>query len=98
MSWTVKTLKKYFDMRFNESGKAVEIAEKLMANRLEESNGIRDQLKEQAQTFVTKIEYNLTHENLVKKVEELQRLVYIGLGVWIVLQLIISVVLILIFK
>jgi hypothetical protein len=98
MSWTIKTLKKYFDLRFKDDNKARKIAKKLMNSRLKGMNNIHSQLVKQNKTFISFEKFDGEIKSINQKIEDLSRLVYIGLGVWIVLQIIISVVLLLIFK
>jgi len=52
MSWTIKTLKKYFDMRLKSLAKALKIARELMNSRLKRMNHIHQQLVKQNKTFV----------------------------------------------
>jgi hypothetical protein len=77
MSWTIKTLKKYFDLRFRDNNKARKIAKKLMNNRLNGMNNIHLQLVKQNETFVNKDELKL----IEREIKSLSKLVYIGLGV-----------------
>jgi len=77
-----------------KNSKALKEAKKTLNRRLEGMNEIRKHLTDQANTFVTKDELRLVE----KDIKNLSRLVNMGLGIWIVLQLILSAVLILIFK
>jgi len=94
MSWTIKTLKKYFEQRFDAMDHARKLARKLMNKRLDGINEIREQLDRQVITFVSKEELKLVERDI----KSLSRLVYIGLGVWLLLQPIIMFVMTLIFK
>jgi len=94
MSWTVKTLKKHFDRRFKENNKARKLARNLMDSRLEKMNEVRSQLDRQIITFANKDELKL----IEREIKSLSRLVYIGLGVWLLLQPIIMYVLTLLYK
>lgn len=88
MSWTIKTLKKYFELQFKVLAKALKIAKKLMNKRLNEMNHIHKQLVKQNITFVTKPELQLRDQ----KIEMLQRLVYIGFGICIALEVFINII------
>jgi len=66
----------------------ISIREKTMDRRLDTMNEIRHQLDEQADTFVTKDELKLVE----KDIKMLSRLVYIGLGVFLLLQLILATI------
>jgi hypothetical protein len=94
MSWTIKTLKKYFDMQFKALSRALKLSRKLMDDRLNGMNNIHSQLVDQNDTFVSKEELKLVERDI----KSLSRLVYIGLGVWLLLQPIIMFVMTLIFK
>ncbi len=94
MGWTIKTLRKHFNFRFKSIDKARKIAKKLMNERLNSMNEIREQLDRQIETFVTKVELKL----LEQRFDGLSKLVYIGFGIFIVLQIILIFVLNVIFK
>jgi hypothetical protein len=107
--WTIPALHEYFDrvtsdledklmITIKKDEEAVKTARESMEHRLDGMNEIRKQLNEQANTFITKEIYEAKHDQLISKVEGLQKIVFVGLGVWVVLQLIISVVLLLIFN
>jgi len=101
--WNVASLKEYFERQFNlfenninlrfESTKeAVLKAELEMNRRLNSMNEFREQLKDQGFTFLTRAEYDLMHKALNEKVLNISKLVYIGLGIWLVVQIIISAI------
>ena len=94
MSWTIKTLKKRIDLQFKSNAKALKLSRKLMNKRLDGMNEIRAQLDRQVATFVSKDELKLTQQ----EIKSLSRLVYIGLGVWILLQPIIMYVLTMLYE
>ena len=94
MSWTIKTLKKYFVQRFKNMDKALKLSRKLMNNRLNGMNNIHLQLVKQNDTFVNKDELKL----LQHEIKSLSKLVYIGLGVWLLLQPIIMFIMTLLYK
>ena len=74
--------------------KARRLARKLMNKRLDGMNEVREQLNRQIDTFITKDELKLTQQ----EIRSLSRLVYIGLGVWLLLQPIIMFIMTLVFK
>ena len=57
----------YVDVRFEALEKAVSVAEKNLDRRLDGMNAIREQLREQAQTFCSKTAY----ESLCEKIDKL---------------------------
>lgn len=98
MGWTFDTIKEHFELKFKAMDKALKLARKLMDSRLEGMNEFRAQLNEQVKTFVSVEKYEGAQKNLNQKIDSLSKLVYIGLGVWIVLQVVLSFILIYIFK
>jgi len=103
--WTIATLKCHLTARqesyenlFNERVQSLKDIvtknDELNTLKHESMNEIRSQLDKQATTFITKSDIKLVEQ----RVESLQKLVYIGLGVWLFLQLIIVTVLLFIFK
>jgi len=92
--WNVHSLKKYFDSSIFHIKQNTKIAGKEMDRRLNGMNEIRRQLVDQAATFVTKSELKL----LDHEIKALSRLVYIGFGVWVILQVLITFILSLILK
>jgi len=90
MKWNVRTLKEYVDDRFKENRRAIKLARKLMNSRLNLMNNIHHQLVDQNKTFVSKMTYDIQHENLSKKVEGLQRDKNIMLGIILVINFIIE--------
>jgi hypothetical protein len=53
----------------------------LMNSRLVEMNNLRDENKEMQKTFLSRAEYSIANQRLVDRSDDLSRLVYIGLGV-----------------
>ncbi len=98
MSWTVKILKEHFDCRLKAMGKALKLARKNVNVRLKGMNEVRAQLDRQVRTFVTKDEFSGEIKLVNTKIDSISKLVYVGFGVWIVLQAILTVILVLIFK
>jgi hypothetical protein len=79
----VITVKEYFnavlserdkrtEQRFELMAEAVRKAEVAHEKRLEGMNEFRNQLSDQAETFLTKNEYNLAHNNLEEKYNNLK--------------------------
>jgi hypothetical protein len=90
----IKNLKDYIDLIIDNSLRALEEAKMLMDRRLNKMNNIREQLTEQAATFVTEDEKKL----LEQKIDSLSKLVYIGFGVFLMLEIILIFVLNIIYK
>ncbi len=79
--WSLISLKKYFDVRLASMETAVTKAETSHEKRLEGMNEFRAQLGDQSKTFLTRAEYDIKHELICQKIEALQKLVFIGVGI-----------------
>jgi len=101
--WNVTSLKEYFEMQFNlfenninnrfaNSEEAVNKAEHEMNRRLNGMNEFREQLKDQENTYITRTEYNLHHQSMLDKVTSNTKLIYWGIGIWAVVQIIIGII------
>ena len=82
---TIKTRLDYLE-------KGIEKTECALNKRLEGMNEFRSALKDQNNLFITRIEYDSKHESLVSRIELLQRLVYIGVGILLVLEIFLRMV------
>mgnify|MGYP001211989895 CR=1 FL=1 len=94
----VSNLEDKFDIKLSALDNKLDKIDKINDVKHESMNQVREQLDDQARTFVTKEMYESKHEVIENKIEALQKLVFIGLGVWMVIQGIIVVVLVFIFK
>ncbi len=90
--------KEYVDVRFSDQEQAVQAAlaaaEKAVVKaelasdkRFESVNEFRAQLSDQANTFISRVEYNANQKANDQKVESLQRLVFMGVGVLLTLEI-----------
>jgi len=108
----INHLEEKMDIIFEKNQTALKQANTEMNRRLDGMNEFREQLNNQAKTFMTKPEYESKHEGLIERVETcvdslngkmdnkdrelskridaLAKLVYIGLGIFIVLEFLIS--------
>lgn len=68
------------DIRYRAIEKATTLASNAMDKRLEGMNEFRNQLKDQAALFLTRVEYEAKYQQLYEKIESLQRIVYMGVG------------------
>ena len=85
--WTINTLKEHFDQRFLDNGKAVDaalIAVKEESKKTESAAEKRFDLLNELRSGVATVEQL---EALEKVVNALSRLVYIGLGAVLALQI-----------
>ena len=68
----VISIKEYFEMRLAELEKARAEAQKALDHRLDGMNEIRDSLRDQRVTFMTRDEYNAKHEQIVQQIRTLE--------------------------
>ena len=66
-------------------------AEIEMNRRLKSMNEFRDQLNKQAQSFITREEYVLSERIINQKLDMTSKIVYIGLGIVLALEIILKV-------
>lgn len=71
-----------------ENSRAVSNAKLEMDRRLAGMNEFREQLNKQSHTFLTRNEYDAKHQLVVQKVDMLSKLVYIGIGMVLILEVV----------
>ena len=76
-----------------KNDEALRSAKDEMNRRLEGMNEFRKQLEKQTVTFLSREEYEAKHQLINHKIEGLSKMVYIGVGILIVVQIAIGVVL-----
>ncbi len=81
-----------------KNDEALKSAKGEMERRLEGMNEFREQLDRQATTFISRSEYDVKHENIVQKIDSISKMVYIGVGILVVVQVVIGIVIDLIAK
>jgi glucose-6-phosphate isomerase len=93
------SLREYFDTKFADLEKQLALRDELTAKalvkadetlnlRLEGMNEFRAELTKQAQTFVKQSEFRLHIEKIETKISMLTKIVYIGIGILLVLQVV----------
>lgn len=94
----LKHLSKRIGLMFRQNRRALDVSKKTLDRRLDEMNEVRAQLDRQVKTFISieRFEGELKAAN--QKIDNLSKLIYIGLGIWFVLQILIVFILVNIFK
>lgn len=93
------SLKEYFDMEISSlkgtirdsmdyQKEALRIASAAMEKRLDGMNEIREALRDSQMNCITKLEYDAKHELLNSKIEILQKIIYIGIGLCLAIEII----------
>jgi hypothetical protein len=80
-----------FDAHENFTKIAMDKAETVMNLRLNSMNEFRDQLRDQAGTFITASAYSANQKLLESKIESLQKIVWTGIGMLLIVQIVIQV-------
>jgi len=78
----INSLREFTDLHFRLSAVAIEKTEEKIDIRLHSLNGLTQILKDQNVNFVTKSE----HEAIRKEINNIYRLVYIGVGIIITIE------------
>jgi hypothetical protein len=65
-------LREIFESKFDANSKALLLASEAIDKRLQSMNEIRDQLKDQAGTFLTRAEFNLMHQRVLDDIRMLR--------------------------
>jgi hypothetical protein len=101
----IEDLEKRIDQRFDSMQEAVNKAEKAADERAEKANEWRAQYNQQEEILLRKDEFKAEHrilqveiKTIDNKIASVSKLVYIGLGIWIILQVAIGAVLAVIIK
>jgi hypothetical protein len=80
------SLREYFEDKFLTFEKSRDIALTALDKRLDNMNEIKGAMKDQQATFITRTEFQAKIDLLNSKLEGIQKLVYIGMGAVLVLQ------------
>ena len=72
--------------------KSIDKTEIELNRRLTGMNEFREALKDQNNNFITRVEYDAKHELVNTKLDGLAKLVYIGLGIFLVIDLLLHFV------
>jgi hypothetical protein len=83
------TLREYIDVKFSSHDSALKISEKEYERRLDFLNGEAERLKHMQSTYLPREIYETKHDLTTTKIEALEKLVYVGLGIILALQFII---------
>ena len=80
------SLKEFITDKFQTLEKNMDLSRISMDKRLDGMNEFRQQLKDQNGTFITKTDYEGRHQTLETKIEGLEKIVYVGLGVCMAIE------------
>ena len=67
------SLREYVDLRFMESQRAIDKAEKILSIRLDLMNEVRGSLSDAQKTFLTIDKFDMVHQRVVDDIKELQK-------------------------
>lgn len=94
----IKHLSDKITIENSKNQEALKDARVEMNRRLEGMNEFRTQLSNQAKTFIGRDEFSATEKLINQKIESMQKLLYIGLGIFLVIQVVFATAISLIFK
>ena len=94
----IKHLKEKVNLIFSKNSQALKIAKKALSKKLRSMNKIREQLDRQILTFVSIEKYDGEMKAVNQKVDNITKILYVGIGIWLLLQVIIIWVLTIYFK
>lgn len=86
------SLREYLETKIANVECAVRKAEDILELRLEGMNQFRDQIENERINYITKDLYEAHHSELQAEVANLERLVFIGLGIVLTLELVLRFV------
>ena len=89
----------YFDSKFEELEKRLELRDRLaqqalhlaadnLEKHLGDLNNARSELVRLQATFISKAEYEIRHETLMRDMSWLTKTVYIGMGILLVIEIV----------
>lgn len=84
----INYLKEITELKFKEAEKALEIKSKETERRLDLLNGEAERLRTMQVTYLPRELYDANYKELTSKIEWLQKMVYLGIGGILVLQLV----------
>lgn len=85
-------LKEIMELRFNLNDKALELQAKETERRLENLNHEAEQLKSMQSTYMPREVYEAKHKELTAQINSISKLVYIGVGIAVVSEIVIGLV------
>lgn len=91
-------LGKRINLLFAKNAQALKAYKKTLNKRLDEMNEVRAQLDRQVKTFVSIEKFEGEVKALNNKIDNVSKIIYIGMGIWFVLQILIVFILVNIFK
>lgn len=90
MSFESKHLKEIMDLKFQNADIALKLQAKETERRLDNLNGEAERLRNIQATYLPREVYEANQKELNSKLESLSRIVYIGIGGVLVLQIVLK--------
>jgi hypothetical protein len=86
----IRDITKEMDLKFAARDKALELQAETLRSRLDTLNEWREQNKEERQDYLTRSEYDLKHELLQTKIEQLQKIIWGLTGAFLIIDYVIK--------
>ena len=80
------TLREYFDVKFELQERALTLQAEEYRRRLSDLNNEAERLRVMQTTYLPREVYESNHSGVVNKIEALEKIVFVGLGIAITLQ------------
>ena len=87
----IAVLQTAFEAHSDYTKIAMDKADTVMNIRLDSMNEFRAQIKDQTATFLTQVTYDANHKLLETKIESLQKIVWTGIGMLLIVQIVIQI-------
>jgi len=87
----IAVLQAEFEAHSDYTKIAMDKAETVMNIRLNSMNEFRAQLSDQASSFLTRDNYEVNHKLLETKIESLQKIVWTGIGMLLIVQIAVQI-------
>jgi len=87
----IAVLQTEFEAHSDYTKIAMDKADTVMNIRLDSMNEFRAQIKDQTATFLTQVTYDANHKLLETKIESLQKIVWTGIGMLLIVQIVIQI-------
>lgn len=80
------TLKEYFENKLALNEHALQLQAREDDRRLDALNGEAERLRKMQETYIERSVYNIAHDFLMRRVEAIEKMVYVGLGIILTVQ------------
>src|SRR5579863_7890299 len=80
---------KFLDREQKLRDRHTKLLQRLMEDKLSEMSGLRNENREMQKEMLTRSEYKSAHESLMRDVASTQKFVWIGMGAFVIIQILV---------